>query len=270
MVTKILKPVSGGRRRKKGKRKTGIFLIVLVIAAVLVGYFYSQKSTIDYNAMLTRNLSGKNLKTNIGLANFAWNALDSRSGYVFGATGQTVTAEFLQHQAGRFAGNERANLVGPEIFSIYRRYRGHPAFDCIGLIKAYTWLDEKTGKISPSYPFAMPDCTANGLLQKAVRYGPAAAMPDIPGLVVQMSGHTGVYVGNGEVIEARGNRLGVTKTKFRGRGWKWYLYVPSIEYVGTGTYFIHGQEVTFQNFGVTHTKAVPGIFNRVYNIGSGK
>ncbi len=261
MSIHVLKEKSAGKRRK-GRRKPLFFLIVFVIAVIVIGYFFGRRETVNYNSLLTRNLSGRNQKTNIGLANFAWNALDSRSGYVFGATGQTVTADFLQRQATRFAGNERANLVGSEIFSIYRRYRGHPAFDCIGLIKAYTWLDEKTGKISPSYPFAMPDCTANGLLQKAEKFGPAVAMPDTPGLVVQMSGHTGIYVGNGEVIEARGNKLGVTKTKFQGRGWKWYVYVPAVTYEENGTYLIHGQLVTIQNFEVSRTKAVPGIFDR--------
>ncbi len=265
MSIRILKEQSAGKRRKSRKRSI-FFLILFILTVILIGYFYGQRETVNDNALLTRNLSGKNQKTNIGLANFAWNALDSRSGYIFGAAGQTVTADFLQRQASRFAGNERANLVGPEILSIYRRYRGHPAFDCVGLIKAYTWIDEKTGKISPSYPFSMPDCTANGLLQRSEKSGPAAAMPDIPGLVVQMSGHTGIYVGNGEVIEARGNRLGVTKTKFQGRGWKWYLYVPTITYVENGTYFIHGQLVTIQNYRVSRTKAVPGIFDRKRDI----
>jgi cell wall-associated NlpC family hydrolase len=55
-------------------------------------------------------------------------------------------------------------------------------------------------------------------------------MPDTPGLAVWMNGHIGVYIGNGEVIEASSTRKGVIKTKLAGRGWSAWLEVPYISY----------------------------------------
>lgn len=40
----------------------------------------------------------------------------------------------------------------------------------------------------------------------------------------------GVYIGNGEVIEAMGTKYGVVKTKLAGRGWTHWLQVPYISY----------------------------------------
>lgn len=59
-------------------------------------------------------------------------------------------------------------------------------------------------------------------------------MPDIPGIAVFMSGHVGLYIGNGEVIEARGFAYGVVKTKLKDRKWKTAAMLPEdmIEYIG--------------------------------------
>ena len=51
-----------------------------------------------------------------------------------------------------------------------------------------------------------------------------------PGLAVWKSGHIGVYIGSGEVIEAMDTRYGVVKTKLQGRGWTHWLEVPGIKY----------------------------------------
>ena len=55
-------------------------------------------------------------------------------------------------------------------------------------------------------------------------------MPDTPGLAVWKAGHIGVYIGNGEVVEAMGTKYGVVKTQLEGRGWTHWLEVPGIEY----------------------------------------
>ncbi|HEX3039362.1 MAG TPA: hypothetical protein VHP54_03595 [Caproiciproducens sp.] len=249
-----------GGAKKKRKKPDTFWLLVFMAAALCCILFIQRNSEKADNRELTRNLEPHSgVKTNIGLANFAWNALDCRSAYVFGAVGQRVTPEFLRRQASWFAGNQRAELSGSELGWIYARYGGRPAFDCIGLIKAYSWIDEKTGEISSKHKNAMPDCTVNGLLAQASEYGPIAAMPDIPGLAVQMDGHIGVYVGSGEVIEAQGNRSGVKKTKLNGRGWKWYVKVPGIHYEENGTYLIHGRQVTLTQGKICQPEVIPGI-----------
>lgn len=55
-------------------------------------------------------------------------------------------------------------------------------------------------------------------------------MPDTPGLAVWKAGHIGIYIGNGEVVEAMGTKYGVVKTQLEGRGWTHWLEVPGIEY----------------------------------------
>ena len=100
VVTTILGTHRGKNRKRH--RPTGIILGFLFLIAVICGvYYYKKTMIINSNAALTRNLGSENIKTNIGLANFAWNALDCQSGYVFGAVGQTVTPAFLQQQARR-------------------------------------------------------------------------------------------------------------------------------------------------------------------------
>lgn len=203
---------------------------------------------VDSVKMLTKNLTTQNgEKSNIGLVNFAWNALNCGSGYVFGAVGQTINTPFLQRQQRRFSGNERANLTNEQVNAIFVGFGGRPGFDCIGLIKAYSWLEEATGEISAAHKNAMPDCNANGLYNIATVKGNIADMPDTPGLAVQKDGHIGVYIGGGEVIEARGNQLGVAKTKLQGRGWLHYAQVPTLTYVQNGTYTIQQTKMTIQN-----------------------
>ena len=52
-----------------------------------------------------------------------------------------------------------------------------------------------------------------------------------PGLAVWHSGHIGVYIGNGEVIEAMGTKYGVVKTQLSERSWTAWLEVPYITYI---------------------------------------
>ena len=54
----------------------------------------------------------------------------------------------------------------------------------------------------------------------------------VPGELVFMSGHIGVYIGDGKVIESTlgGNYDGVVKTNLEGRGWKDHGKCKFIEY----------------------------------------
>ncbi len=76
----------------------------------------------------------------------------------------------------------------------------------------------------------MPDVGADGMYNAATVKGLMDTMPETPGLAVWKSGHIGVYIGNGEVIEAMGTKYGVVKTKLEGRGWKAWLEAPYINY----------------------------------------
>lgn len=93
----------------------------------------------------------------------------------------------------------------------------------------YGWLSPETMTIDYGI-HGMPDIGANQMYYNAKESGLISTMPDIPGLAVWHEGHIGVYIGNGQVVEAMGTRYGVVKTELAGRGWTHWLKVPYIHY----------------------------------------
>lgn len=64
--------------------------------------------------------------------------------------------------------------------------------------------------------------------------GDISTIPDIPGILLFMSGHVGVYIGEGYAVEARGFDYGVVKTKVASRPWKNWAFLPNtiLDYEG--------------------------------------
>ena len=109
---------------------------------------------------------------------------------------------------------------------------GQKVHDCIGLLKGYMWCKD-ADDTNPKYlDNGMPDLSADGFYNHCKRKSSnMKEMPEVVGLAVFMSGHVGFYIGNGWVIEARGHRYGVVKTKLSERAWKRWAYIEEIEYV---------------------------------------
>lgn len=114
----------------------------------------------------------------------------------------------------------------------YPRQYGQKVHDCIGLIKGYMWTSG-ADDVRPVYcSNNFPDMSANMFYAHCKRKSTnMAEMPDIPGIAVFMNGHVGVYVGNGEVIEARGHAYGVVKTQLSKRKWTKWAYIEEIQYL---------------------------------------
>ena len=76
-----------------------------------------------------------------------------------------------------------------------------------------------------------PDKSANGMLewckQQGAKNGKIATLPDVPGILVFSPAHVGVYVGDEDVVEARGFNYGVVRTKVSERSWVNWAYLPS-------------------------------------------
>lgn len=100
--------------------------------------------------------------------------------------------------------------------------------DCIGLIKGYIWSKSPTDN-DPVYVKSQ-DKSDGGMYEICTKKGDISTMPEVPGTLVFMKGHVGVYIGDGYVVEARGHAFGVVKTKLASRGWTKWGYCPYVTY----------------------------------------
>jgi len=169
-------------------------------------------------------LTDPTTKNAADLVTYVANAWNSGWGYVWGTYGQVLTPELLQYKLTQYPDG-----VGKYADFIRANWLGRHTADCVGLIKGYDWLSTDTMTIDYG-THGMPDIGANEMYYSATRKGEIATMPDTPGLAVWKPGHIGVYIGNGEVVEAMGTKYGVVKTQLEDRGWTHWLEVPGIEY----------------------------------------
>jgi len=142
--------------------------------------------------------------TNIGLVEFVKTKLGVP--YVYGMKGTVMTQANFNY-----------------LYERYRKYFpasdekkvGKVCVDCSGLISWYT------GKLKGSSQFKA----------ESVAH-PISSIASAPiGAAVWRQGHIGVYIGNGEVIEARGSAYGVVRTKVKDRDFTHWFLLNDIEYV---------------------------------------
>lgn len=162
-------------------------------------------------------------KDNLGLVAYAKKALSEHWGYVWGTFGQLLTPTLLAYKLKQYPDG-----VGNYKDFIQAHWLNRKVTDCVGLIKSYMWFNGS----APVYNSAT-DCSADGMYSRAKEKGAISSMPDIPGICVHKSGHIGVYIGNGQVIEAHGTKYGVIQTPLKGTGataWEHWLKCPYINY----------------------------------------
>lgn len=156
-------------------------------------------------------------KNSTDLVIWARQAYENGWGYVYGTYGNILTEELLQD-------------TGFEDF-IRENWMRRRTADCVGLIKGYGWYNPDSGEIKVGTN-GMADVTANGMFDAATVKGTIDTIPETPGLAVWQDGHIGIYIGNGEVIEAMGTEQGVVKTTLPS-GWTHWLEIPYISYATT-------------------------------------
>lgn len=157
-------------------------------------------------------------KTNTGLVEYAKAQLGKP--YWYGTFGQISTPTLYAQKKKQYPKMYRWSYTKKEL--------NQKVHDCVGLIKGYLWCDSPSDT-TPKYN-AKQDVSANGMLDRCKKKGKISTIPDVPGVLVFMNGHVGVYIGDGYVIEAKGHKYGVVKTKLKGRGWKNWGYCPYISY----------------------------------------
>lgn len=163
-------------------------------------------------------------KTNTGLVSYARANLGNPYWYgTFGQTGTQALLDSKRHQYPSFYTNARYAECKKDI--------GKRVHDCVGLIKGYLWSDGSTAV--PKYNAAQ-DVSANGMLSRCVEHGNIGKLPEIPGILVFMDGHVGIYEGNGYVIECTVScGGGVVRTALHSRPWVHWGKCPWITYAST-------------------------------------
>lgn len=151
----------------------------------------------------------------------AWLRSKVGLGYVYGSFGQVITIDFLKQvdrMYGVSMGDGYYHRNGDYTKGRCGKWIGKVAYDCSGLIKA--GRKELTG--------VWQDLSAQGTYDTCAQKGRLSSVL-LPGTAVfiyqsnkNRMVHVGIYVGNGEVIEARGADYGVVVTKLSSRAWTHY------------------------------------------------
>lgn len=164
-------------------------------------------------------------KTNFGLVDWAkkWVGMP----YWYGCVCYKCTQDLLTRKTRQYPKhytNSRMSRYKADISE------GKWAADCIGLAKGYMWWDSE--KMAAKYAVnGCPDMSANGMLEKATVKGDIKNLPEIPGLMLWMDGHAGVYIGGGWAVEERGFNYGCVKTRIADRPWKKWYRLPGLTYL---------------------------------------
>ncbi len=164
-------------------------------------------------------------KNNLDLVQWAMEAHSSGWGYVWGTYGHVLTRSYYEMKLEQYPEG-----VGDYADFIQANWIGKRTADCVGLVKGYAWFDPEAQSIGYGIN-GMPDIGTEQMIAWCQEKGSMDTMPEIPGLLLWMNGHVGIYIGDGHAIEAMGTHHGVVKTQVAGRGWKLWGKIPSIEYI---------------------------------------
>lgn len=153
--------------------------------------------------------------------------------------------------------------------------------DCSGLIKGVLWGYPDNGKYASN---GVLDINANTIISKCKDVSTDFSIIS-KGEFVWMSGHCGVYIGNGQVIESSPAwENGVQITKLLQRKWKKHGKLPWIDYSTTSSsststsssssldsaITVIAQYVIKGTYGNGHTTRANGIYDDVQNLVNGR
>ena len=154
------------------------------------------------------------------LVQYAVNAVGG--GYCWGADGQTCSPAVRRELAGRTSNTEtKNNLLG-----LCAKWDGKKIWDCSGLFRGAwrTLLKYRSGGATGIYN---KWCSMTGTI---------GTLPDEPGIAVFRGApsnmeHIGLYIGGGEVIDARSSAKGVVRGTLESYGrWKYWGRLEDVDY----------------------------------------
>lgn len=194
-----------------------------------------------------------------GLVEYCKRMKEDGYGYVYGSFGQVCTESLLDQYANMYPDN---NLAGGEMRKVGKKWIGRRVVDCSGMIKYYLMTDNYGD--NPRYSRAFDTAVH---INNASEQGDISTIPEIPGVLLWMPGHVGVYIGNGKVIESKGTYYGVVETNLKGRGWKKWFKIPDISYdvLRLDTSYYKNKEGTSYRF-ISYSNKKPDILVSDVNV----
>lgn len=140
-----------------------------------------------------------------------------RYGYVLGGQGQTYSKALAQ----QWGAVKRCGKSAAYFTRDCAHWFGRRIVDCSGMIvEAIRAYDKSYG-----------DRAANTFRNQFSGSGKISSIPEVPGVAIWKSGHIGIYIGGGKVIEARGYKYGVVLSELSSQAWKEWGYIDGITYV---------------------------------------
>lgn len=168
--------------------------------------------------------------TNLQLVNYMKQVHAAGYVYWYGTCGYECSKSLYERKKKQYPAHYTASRT-----SGYMRDIADGAWcaDCVGVIKSFFWSNGKIKTKGVYNSNNCPDTSANGMIKLCKETGSIKTIPDIPGLVVWKTGHIGVYIGGGEVIEMNGFAKDCLWRKTSANSWtKWGKLPPSmIQYV---------------------------------------
>lgn len=167
-------------------------------------------------------------------------ALNSNTVYCTGMFGQPITEKIINDKAKQYPKNYSVNKLSQLNEKINKNYFG---FDCVCLIKGILWgwngdnSKENGGAIYNSN--GVPDVNTEGLYALCTDTSNVFEKI-VPGALVWMQGHVGIYIGDGDVIECTAAWTGNVLVSKLGnlcytgkytRNWKGWGKLPFVDYV---------------------------------------
>lgn len=155
--------------------------------------------------------------------------LNDKWGYIWGTSGKIWTAAD-QANLDKTTDSDRANSR-----KYGSKWIGHRVADCSGL---FSWAFKTLGGsiYHGSNTIWNRYCTTQGELKDGKRDDGKALLPGTAVFTYNATkknrGHIGLYIGGGNVIEARGAYYGVVKTKLTSRPWVEWGELVGVDYSG--------------------------------------
>lgn len=161
-------------------------------------------------------------KNNTGLVEYAKAQLGKP--YWFGTFGQLASAKLWADKSAQYKNYYSEKRLG---IMKKRGDLGQKVHDCLGLWKGYMMSESPD---APAKYDSKYDYSADSIFKEATEKGTIDTLPDVAGIGLWKKGHFGVYIGNGQEIEARGFDYGVLQDDVKNTAFTHWFKIPHISY----------------------------------------